>query len=315
MSNLELGFDLDALLNKSKKRSRYKFESLKEGSAIYRILPSFNPANRKLDETYNMHWLTGSSGNPMKVACTYYTEKYCPICEAWKAAKEAYESARKESPDGAHAKRLAEAEQRLRKSRYVYYNALNAANEPVILQLSSTVSGLLDKKIIEAVQEKSFDPTALKGGVWFKFSKQGKGRESVAVDFNRISATDADGEIVEKLDRRPVADDLASQLPGLVADLTNTEILWIKTFSSKELADYLRGVPLNDGRRSTTAQDASDEEEEEGENNTPSNSPYTPPSSAGASDKTFAAPTTGSPSAQDFAARAAYLRSLAENKS
>ena len=283
---LELGFDLEALINKGKRRPKVKYESLKEGTQGFRILPPFNPARRDLNYTYHVHWVQGASGL-IKVMCTYYTEKYCPLCEQHKSVTETLERLKKENPKSEQISMLQEAEQKLRKSRTVYYNAVNSNQEVVVLQLSSTVSQLLDKKIIEAAQKKQFDATSLKAGVWFEFTKSGKGRDSVTVDFRRISK-EVNGELVEVLDRTPIKVEVVENIETLVTEIHKPEALWIKTFTARQLADYLRGVLLEEanGNKANEA-DSSDE------------APSAPPPSG----------------MSDAQAEATRLRSLAGNKS
>lgn len=240
---------LEHILNKGKRRSRHKFESLKEGSTVYRILPSFNANNPQIEAVYRVHWLTGEEGRMTKVACTYYTERYCPLCEKHRETKDALQAAKATDPNSQNAKRLQEAEDKLRVSKAIFYNAVNAANELVVLQVSATVSGLLEKKIVEAVQQKGFDPLAVNGGVWFRFTKQGKGRDSVTVDYNRISVKDADGEIAEKLDRRALPEELTARIASDSADIHSPGTVYVNEYSSAELAAYLRGTPLPSRRR------------------------------------------------------------------
>lgn len=244
MSNgIELGFDIEALINKGKKRNKYKFEYLKEGAQGFRILPSFDPSNRRIESTHAVHWLTGENGKIVKAACTYYTEKFCPLCTAHKETKEAYDHASKSDPTSQNTKRLAEAMKKLSVSRSTFYNAVNASGEPVILELNQTVAKLLEGLIIEAYQKKNFDATALAGGVWFEFTKVGKGRDSVRVDYKRLSKM-VEGELVDVLDRTALSPDLLARLPTAVANIHDKKTLWIKECSSQELADYLRGKPL-----------------------------------------------------------------------
>lgn len=238
-----LGFDIESLTNKGKKRSKHTFEYLKEGVHAYRILPSFNPADRRLEHTYSVHWLTGETGKPMKVLCTYGAERYCPICLAYRETKKTHEHAKLSDPNSENTRQLAESERKLSGSKSIYYNAVNASGEPVVLELNSTASKDLENLIIEAVQKKGFDPTALNGGVWFEFTKKGKGRDSVRVDYRRISKL-VNGDMVDVLDRTAFSDELVARLPNAVANIHDPKNLWIKEYTSAQLSDFLRGKPL-----------------------------------------------------------------------
>jgi hypothetical protein len=269
-NNLELGFDLEALLNKGKKKSFAKTEYLKQGTAFYRILPTFNPANRRLEHKYHFHWVeyTDENGKARKttVQCTKYVEGFCPLCAAHDEAAQALKHAQENGGSEETIKRLSEASFRLQVSSNVYYNALNAANEVVLLALSSTVSKLLDAKLIEAVKDFNLDPTNPTNGLWFAFKKEGKGRESVTVDFKRTRST-VNGKIVEEIDQTPVAEDLAARLPELVTDLHDMSKVGIKSYTAAELADFLRGKPLPNKykQNNSQAQQSQAEEDTSGE--------------------------------------------------
>ena len=297
-----LGFDLDSILGGKKSKTNFKY--LEEGSAVYRILPPFDPANRQLSAEHNFHWVQDAGGKNIKVQCTYYTEKYCPMCTASKELEKARDAAK--AVDGEKSenyKRLNAAVMKVQKTKSIYYNALTLNNEVVVLQLSKTVSDLLNKKLTEAVREKNQDPTALTSGYWFKFNKQGKGRDSVTVDFHRTSKI-VEGEEVEVLNRTPVPAELIATLSEKVADLFSRKTMWIKEYSSVELADYLNGVPLKDKykKQETAASDDRDYSSEAPSDSAPVN----------VAPKQEAAPKSA---VDDFALQAARLRELANKKS
>jgi len=305
---------MDYILNKGKRGPKYKFESLKEGSAVYRILPSFNDQNRRIEAVYYVHWLTGENGKPTKVSCTYGSERYCPICEKHRETKDALNSARATDPSSQNTKRLQEAEDKLRASKTIFYNAVNAANEAVVLQLSSTVSALLEKKIIEAVQQKGFDPLSLSGGVWFRFNKQGKGRDSVTVDFNRVSVKDAEGEIAEKLDKHALPEELVSRLQNEVANIHDAKSMYVNQYTANELADYLRGKALPN-KRATGSQAATTQSNQRAEASAEDDVPFetTGTSTANTSakaDTSAVAGGSGVKTAADYAAEAERFRKL-----
>lgn len=241
--NMDLDY-LDALMNKGKRSPKCKFEYLKDGTQVYRILPSFDPADRRMEHTYAVHWLTGENGKPMKALCTYFTERFCPLCAAHRETKTAYEhSLATNGPEASNTKHLAQSLQKLSSSKTIYYNAVNMAGEPVVLELNSTVSKALEALIIEAATKKGFDPLALKGGVWFTFTKTGKGRDSVRVDYRRTMKV-VEGDMAEILDRTPFSDELIARLPQAVANIHDPKTLWIREYTSAQLGDYLKGKPL-----------------------------------------------------------------------
>jgi len=260
---IELGFDFDALINKGKKFNSVKSEFLKEGDSFYRLIPPANSSkNRQLNHKWVTHWLTGSSGKKIQVACTYFTEKYCPLCAVAKeiqAQMDRITDGGKRKPESLsedeknEVKRLWEGKRQYEATRSFAYVTLNASNEVVVLKLSSTVSQLLDKKVFQAVTEYGFDPTAISGGVWFKFSKSGKGRDSVTVDFKRV-VTKVNGKIQEELDQSPITEDALNRLNGSRPDIHSHKDMWVKEYSAAQLGAFLKGIPLDgqdeEGRQS-----------------------------------------------------------------
>jgi hypothetical protein len=151
----------------------------------------------------------------------------------------------KDSGDKEKLKELSENKRNFSRSKKTYYNAVNASGDVVVLELSKKASDALDKKIVEAVQEKKFDPLSLKTGVWFRFTRTGMSLDTVIeVEFKRIQL-EQDGEILEKLDRTPLKPETLEGIESKVTDIFNPEKLWIRTLSAKDLAGYLRGEALD----------------------------------------------------------------------
>jgi hypothetical protein len=245
MSNsLNLGFDIGSILGKA--RNQTKFHYLEEGTAVYKILPPFSAENKNLMAEHNFHWAKNDSEKNVKVQCTYYTEKYCPLCSQHKELEKQYKAAQASEREGSEVlKSLAAAMGQVQKTKQLYYNAVTPNNEVVVLQLSKTASDLLNRKLVEAIKEKNQDPTALNAGYWFKFTKQGKGRDSVTVDFHRTSKV-VEGEEVEVLNRTPLPQELIDTLPTKVADIFNKKSMYINEYTCAELTDYLNGHALKD---------------------------------------------------------------------
>jgi len=305
-NNIELGFDLDALLNTGNKgafRRRNKTEYLKAGTAFYRILPSFDQSDRRINFEYYMHWITGENGQKMKVQCTKGTEGYCPLCEAAKIQEEMVTRAKAQGKDSAQLKLMEEAVKSLRASRSIYFNAVNAAGEVVALELNMTTTKLLAKKM-EQAKSLGFDPTHPKSGVWFRFTKNGQGRDAYEVDFKKIPVQ-VDGEVLEKNDRTALTDDLIGRLETSVTDLKNPENMYIQIFTSKELADFLRGVPLKSKFQKKT-QSAADGGAEASAGETEQTHAAAPASNGGAQ-------AGGTEALSNAAAEVARLRGLAKN--
>ena len=310
MSTLDLGFDLDSIMG-NKNKGKINFKYLEEGSAVYRILPPFDSANRQLSAEHNFHWVQDEQSKNIKVQCTYFTsEKYCPLCNAAKDLESARDTAKAQEGEKSETyKRLNAAVMKLQKTKSIYYNALTPNNEVVVLQLTKTVSDLLNKKLAEAVQDKNQDPTAITAGYWFKFSKVGKGRDSVTVDFHRTSKV-VEGEEVEVMNRTPVPPELAATLPEKVANIFDRKVMWIKEYSGVELSDYLKGIPLKDKfkKKENTSQYGNQQQERRyADEDSKDGGGY-----AKEEPKQDSAPKTSASEA--FAAEAARLRALANGK-
>lgn len=240
---LELSFNIEDLLG-GKRSARVKQEYLKEGTAFYRVLPSFNPVDRRISNEFYVHWLKNGDGEggDVKAICTRGTEGYCPLCEASIEQKNQAERAKMNGADPIRVKLLEEAGRNLSASKAIYFNVVNTANETVVLQLNSTVVGLLVKKFQQAISL-GFDPVNMKTGIWFRFTKRGKGRDSVEVDFKKLQVAH-EGELLEKNDRTSLSDELIDRLPTSVSTLANPDDFYLQQFTSKELSDHLRGTPL-----------------------------------------------------------------------
>lgn len=252
----EVGFDINAMMNKGKNYPKTKIEYLKEGTAAYRVLPPISQTNKRLEHLFYLHWVAYMDENGQerntKVLCTKGTEGFCPICQAHDEVDEQIKHAEANGVPADRIKLLKDKEAKLRVSPSVYLTAVNSSQEIVVLQLSKTVFGLLEKKIMEAVQQRQFDPTAANGGVWFQFKKQGKGRDSVTVEFVQKSVQ-VDGEVLYKLDRTPLSPDVMTRMPSEAVDIHDPSKLYISIYTAKELADFLRGQPLPQKWKKNTA--------------------------------------------------------------
>jgi hypothetical protein len=282
MSVENLSFDLNAIVNRGNKKTYAKSETIKPGVSSYRILPSAVASTRQISKFWAVHWLLGPNGKKLQTECTQYKEKFCPVCNAHKEVEEEQKRA-KETGDKALQDRLKESEEALRAARHVYYNALNASNEIVILKLSSTVSKQVETLLQDSVTKKGFDPISPTTGVWFEFTKQGFGRDSVRVDYRRDPKTD-------QRDHTPVADETMNLYKSSATNIYTAEGLNIKQFTAKQLSDYLRGIPLPMENAASSTTESSDDSDDTSE------APSTPQSVATATETQ--APAAAAPKAQ-----------------
>jgi hypothetical protein len=239
----ELSFSPERLLEKGKRKSR--FESLKPGSVVYRILPSLNPLNKDFSHTWNTHFLQIPGGTGFSALCTLYSaEKYCPLCERAKEL-DLLSARAKENGDKDKLSKLAEEKRNVGRNRKVYYNAVNNGTEDVVvLQLSKTASDEVENKIYKAYGDLKMDALSLKTGLWFKFTRVGSGLDTkVDVEYVKKSSNE-NGEIVERYDRTPLTPTSVAQIEQGLTDVHNPAALGMKTLSAKELGAYLRGETI-----------------------------------------------------------------------
>jgi hypothetical protein len=216
MSELNIGFNLDSVENEGTGAGVRKRERIKDGISSYRILPPFGTNNGgALSHKYFVHWgFIGSNGKERSVSCSYLTEGYCPVCQRVFEAQKELDRA-KQSGNSELEKELNDYISKFRVKKFWLYNAVTADGRVVMLELGKTAHDALSKKISEAVRRKvgAFDPTAVKGGAWFEFTRTGKGLNTeYAVDFKKVSVTLDDGSIADKMDRSDLQAELVQQL-------------------------------------------------------------------------------------------------------
>lgn len=181
----------------------------------YRILPPFGAAaGGALFHRYAIHWgLTGERGKQKPVACSYLTEGFCPICKNVFDADDELKRAQ-EAKDQTAIKDLTAYLKTWRARRFFVYNAVTTDGRVVILEIPKTAHDQLVKLIGECVYKPTspFDPTALADGVWFTFSKSGKGFQTEYKVKIRKTEVMVNGEALEKADRSPMAEDILERI-------------------------------------------------------------------------------------------------------
>lgn len=115
---------------------------------------------------------------------------------------------------------LAEQANKFKAQRHYYVNAVNESGELGVLKLPKTAYDALFAEIKRLVPARSKNPLALSDGVWFEFSRTGKTMRDTkyTVQVHRINKT-VDGEVVEVINRAPIADELKKNYATVGADL------------------------------------------------------------------------------------------------
>lgn len=220
----------------------------------YRILSPFGAdAKGSLFHRYSIHWgLTGERGQQKPVACSYPTEGFCPICKrVWDSEDELKRA--QEANDQASVKELTNYLKTWRARRFFVYNAVTADGRVVILEIPKTAHDQLMELVKDCVYNKGFDPTSLSDGVWFTFSKSGKGfKTEYKVKIKKIIVDPKEG--LEKPDRSPVSDDLVARITEQVKKAGEEGPMYdihdlYEARSSRELQSFIEGGLVPDKRR------------------------------------------------------------------
>lgn len=243
----EVSFNLDTLENK-RNTQQFAREKIK-GLQHYRILPPYGTNHGgSLFHKYSIHWgLTGPNGEAKPVQCSYFEDRYCPICDKVKKAQEELQRAKDVGASKDDVDELAKYIYGWKVKNQFLYNAVTMDGRVVILELTPTAHDELKAKIQEAVYKKGFDPTNLDSGVWFTFDRQGKGLDTVyKVDFKKIEVVH-EGETLEKMDKTPISEDLVSKIkaqlagrPGPMYDIHS----FYEPRTAAELQGFLDGKPV-----------------------------------------------------------------------
>jgi hypothetical protein len=193
--------------------------------------------------------------------------------------------------------------------RAYLYNAVAAGGNVVILNMPKTAHDILKSKIYEAVTAKKFDPVNPSTGVWFEFNKTGvMFQTKYAVDFKKISV-DLNGELLEKLDRSPLPEDLVKAVAQQVATGGSGPLHDIHKIydpmTAVELSAVMNGGPIPNKRQENPTSPAA------AATTTPSSTTVVNPTVAGVTAPTLA---KGQPAMTDIAAEIARLRALQGTK-
>lgn len=270
-TDIALSFNLDKNLSgTSGGRSFNRLKVPKNGSVVVRVLPPYGTNNQgALFSKYTVHWgFMDAEQNARPVACSYPTERYCPVCDMVKQARSEMEELKRQGNDsGKRHEQLKRTVESFDAKTFFLLNVVDLADGEVkMLELTKTaVSGKgreiapnsLLGKIKEAVEKRKFDPVALNGGVWFEISRNGEGLNTVySVDFNRITKIDSDGNEVETLNRSPidesVVNKIKAQVKGEAGPMYDVHSMY-EDRTSLQLKSFIDGAPVpNKAKKQTT---------------------------------------------------------------
>lgn len=231
---------------------------VQDGNNIFRILPPFG--DQEVHKNYPFKrwvvaWLVDpKSGKRMPFATPFSTgekDSACPVHEYTKALGDKIEKLKsalqaKGVDDSVIKDKLGPLNKLLwetRANRTFAYNAVDKSGKIGILELKKTAHDEMKKRMLEYIQERQMDPTSLNSdirsdaGVWFNIKRSGAGKDTkYTVEFAKIGKKDAEGDIVYKLDRSP--------LPEEVVDGFETQGYDLSTVYRLKTYDQLREILL-----------------------------------------------------------------------
>lgn len=243
-----------------KKSSGTSFLSIPDGGKVsVRVLPPYKGTG--IAAKHVIHWgLTNENGGLTPVKCSYHgPERYCPICDHVRnLEKELNTYVDKDgnqlvSGTEDRTKALKESIGSLKAKTTYLLNVVDFTDGQIkVMQIPKTAFEQLIEKMEERFNQTKVDPTDLTKGIWFTFSRKGKGFNTVySCDFKKILKTTADGEEAEVKDVSPLSAEVVtavtSQLSGKDGSMRDLAALYTSR-SAAELKSFLDGAPVTNHR-------------------------------------------------------------------
>lgn len=222
MSNIKVNLDS---LKPSREIVRHK---IKEGVSVFRVLPPFGEtANGYPYRRWPLVWLTDpQTGTRRPYVSPFGTEKRCPFTEYTKELQAKAERMKVEGASKEDLRKINEQIALFRPKTIFLYNASDKNGNVGILELKATAHDALKKLMGEYIQEYSQDPTSLNNapddsGVWFKFTRSGKGFDTkYAVEKEQTKVKEGTRILFED-DRSPLPEHVMKNYEQLAYDIHN----------------------------------------------------------------------------------------------
>jgi len=235
---------LDDILESKPKFNKTTFFKLKEGTLVLRLLPSPVEGKKALrDHWVNWFEFEGNGGKKTFRAATL--PKNSAVREKLQALRGEMDAIAApfkktvQGPNGSYDKidydampkdvsdkykGLAAKANSLKSQHHYYVNAVDASGNIGILKLPKTALQALGvelKRLTGKVITSNTDAFDLDKGVWFEFTRIGKGMRDTkyTVQVNRIATTDAEGDVVEKINKTPLTKEFKEAYPTKGVDL------------------------------------------------------------------------------------------------
>lgn len=248
MSKIKINQDS---LKTSREWVRHRVE---RGSNVYRILPPYGDVSVHNNFPYtkwSIAWLVDPRTGKRRPFASPLSdgEPDCPVKEFQDAFRTFLDNKKSQlEASGASKEQVKEELEDLYqvqwqiKIQHLYaYNACDKSGNVGLLEIKSTAHKALKKKMAEYISLYTQDPTSLgsasdDSGVWFNFTKEGTGKDTVyGVDFNKDRFKDDQGRLVSAEDRSALPPNVVEGYNELGYDLS--KIYHRKTYS--ELREIL----------------------------------------------------------------------------
>lgn len=233
--------NFDSMLSGNRREiNRFK---VTEGSHTFRILPPAGTDHKGVpSRQVQLHWgFTKKDGTQSPLLCSYPTEGSCPICDHVKQMEQLAERAKQQGNEE-ESKQITIDAGRIKVKRTYLLNAANKQGEVGILELTKTSIEALVELMKKYQNQYGKNPVGLTTGVWFVFSRSGKGfNTTYKVEYSK-EFKEIDGEKLEKTDNSPLAQNIVDNYEKLAYDIHKM----YAPIPKADLKKILDGAPVDE---------------------------------------------------------------------
>lgn len=251
-------------------RSFNRLKVPKNGTVVVRVLPAYGTGNNGyIYSKHTVHWgFTDADGNARPVACSYPSERYCPVCDMVRQARSETDELRRQGVDsGNRYEQLKKTIDTMSPKTFYLFNVIDLVDGQVkMLELPKTAArgrgqeispNSLLGKIKEAFDKRKIDSVSLTSGAWLEVSRSGEGLNTIySVDLNRITKLDSEGNEVESINRTPIEEStlskIVAQLKGNSGPMYDIHTMY-EPRTSLELKSFIDGAPVPNKPKKQTA--------------------------------------------------------------
>lgn len=236
--------NLDGMLG-GRQIKRFK---VTDGSHIFRILPPFGTNHNGVpSRQIQLHWgYSKKDGTKSPLPCSYPQEGHCPICDMVKSmtaeAEALYDTKTKKGDKESYDRIMKDAGEYKVRRTYLL-NAANKKGEIGILEIVKTPMEELVKLMKAYANKYGKNPVSLTQGLWFVFSRSGKGFDTeYEVETSKKMVDLGGGEQAEKPDTDALPQNIVENYEKLAYDIHKM----YPPVSSTDLAKIMAGAPVDE---------------------------------------------------------------------